>query len=64
MTRHTKISYVKSIARIVGYIVLFRSIPLGAAILIASELFGILEEAWPGAYEGTETAEPEDIRLV
>jgi hypothetical protein len=54
MTLHTKLSYVKSAARLVGYIVLFFSLPTAAAILIFSELIGIAEEAWPGAYKGTD----------
>ena len=55
MTLHTKFSYVKSAMRLVGYATLLWSLLVGVLILIASELMGIAEEAWPGAYEGTET---------
>ena len=63
MTLHTKLSYVKSAVRIVGYAALgiagvVANIPgmwVAAAALIAAEIIGIAEEAWPGAYEGTET---------
>lgn len=56
MTLHTKLSYVKSGLRLVGYSSLFFSIVAAAVILIVSELVGIAEEAWPGAYEGTKTS--------
>lgn len=71
MTLHTKLSYVKSAARLVGYVLLIESALHGdwavatgyrstyllwaGIVLVASELIGIAEEAWPGAYEGTET---------
>ncbi len=55
MTLHTKLSYIKSIFRIVGYISLVWSITAGVVILVAAEGLGIAEEAWPGAYKGTET---------
>ena len=55
MTLHTKLSYAKSALRLVGYISLLWSIPVCVVILVASELLGIAEEAWPGAYKGTET---------
>jgi hypothetical protein len=59
MTLHTKISYIKSILRIVGYILLIAYndtiLTIAASVLVAAELLGIAEEAWPGAYEGTET---------
>jgi hypothetical protein len=59
MTLHTKLSYVKSALRIVGYSILFAYddtiLTLAAATLVLSELIGIAEEAWPGAYKGTET---------
>ena len=55
MTLHTKLSYVKSGLRLVGYGSLLLSLTAGVVILIASELIGIAEEAWPGAYEGTKT---------
>jgi hypothetical protein len=44
MTTHTKISYLKSGVRIVGYAALIVSFPAAVVILIASELIGILEE--------------------
>jgi hypothetical protein len=53
MTLHTKLSYVKSGLRLVGYVTLLVSLAAGVAILVASELVGIAEEAWPGAYKGT-----------
>lgn len=65
MTLHTKLSYVKSAARLVGYCFVVKaafstslpSLPayllVAGLVLIASELIGIAEEAWPGAYEGT-----------
>ena len=59
MTLHTKISYIKSILRILGYIVLIAYsdtlLTIAAVTLIAAEALGIAEEAWPGAYEGTKT---------
>ena len=59
MTLHTKISYIKSILRIVGYILLIAYndtiLTIAASTLIVAELLGIAEEAWPGAYEGTKT---------
>ncbi len=71
MTLHTKLSYVKSVIRIVGYNCLIWSTyynlfdPYDAAshlewigfsglALIAAELIGIVEEAYPGAYKGTD----------
>jgi hypothetical protein len=41
---HTKISYLKSLVRIVGYAAVLVSIPAAIVILIAYELVGILEE--------------------
>lgn len=58
MTLHTKLSYVKSGARMLGYLILFWNVALAAAVLFASECIGIAEEAWPGAYKGTETSVP------
>jgi hypothetical protein len=71
MTLHTKLSYVKSAARLVGYVLLIQAALHGdwrvaeglrstyllwaGMVLVASELIGIAEEAWPGAYKGTET---------
>ena len=59
MTLHTKISYIKSILRILGYIVLIAYndtlLTIAAVTLLVAELLGIAEEAWPGAYKGTTT---------
>jgi len=55
MTLHTKLSYAKSALRLIGYVTLLWSIIAGVLILVFSELIGIAEEAWPGAYEGTNT---------
>lgn len=55
MTLHTKLSYAKSVLRLIGYISLLWGVVIGVVILVASELIGIAEEAWPGAYEGTKT---------
>lgn len=63
MTLHTKLSYIKSGVRIVGYVCLIipgvvLDIPglwLGGGLLLIAELIGIAEEAWPGAYVGTDT---------
>jgi hypothetical protein len=59
MTLHTKLSYVKSVLRILGYSLLIAYddtlLTLAAVVLIGAELLGIAEEAWPGAYKGTET---------
>lgn len=58
MTLHTKISYIKSVLRIIGYIVLmiWGDMPLKVAgvFLFAAEVLGIVEEL-PGSYKGTET---------
>lgn len=59
MTLHTKISYIKSILRIIGYIILIAYndtlLTIAAVTLLVAELLGIAEEAWPGAYKGTAT---------
>lgn len=55
MTLHTKLSYAKSVLRLVGYLTLAGNLGAGVIILVLSELLGIAEEAWPGAYKGTET---------
>lgn len=68
MTLHTKLSYVKSGVRIVGYAALVITgvvldIPglwLAGGLLAVAEGIGIAEEAWPGAYEGTEVAAAPD----
>jgi hypothetical protein len=61
MTLHTKLSYLKSVLRIIGYVVLLAYndllLTIAAALLIAAELLGIAEEAWPGAYKGTKTSD-------
>lgn len=58
MTLHTKISYIKSGLRIIGYVVLIcyndTLLTVGACFLIGAELLGIAEEL-PGAYKGTKT---------
>lgn len=63
MTLHTKISYAKSVIRIIGYALLFTAIypgiPIelfgsGCVALGTAEVLGIVEEL-PGAYKGTET---------
>ena len=55
MTLHTKLSYIKSAARIVGYILLLGdTVTYGVCLLIAAELVGVLEEL-PSAYKGTKT---------
>ena len=54
MTLHTKLSYIKSAARIAGYICLLFDVITGVVILVLSELIGIAEEL-PGSYKGTET---------
>jgi hypothetical protein len=63
MTLHTKISYIKSVLRIIGYIILIAYndtlLTIAAITLIAAEVLGIAEEAWPGAYKGTTTEEDE-----
>lgn len=59
MTLHTKLSYVKSFVRLIGYTLMFFSgntlVMLAGVTLFAAEAVGIAEEAWPGAYEGTKT---------
>lgn len=56
MTLHTKISYLKSVLRIIGYVVLIcyqdPLLTIGASFLIGAELLGIAEEL-PSAYKGT-----------
>ena len=54
MTLHTKISYVKSGTRIVGYFGLLASVTFGVVVLVIAELLGMAEEL-PGAYKGTDT---------
>jgi hypothetical protein len=58
MTLHTKISYIKSVLRIIGYLVLIAYsdtlLTIGACFLIGAELLGIVEEL-PGSYKGTDT---------
>jgi len=63
MTLHTKLSYAKSGVRIVGYACLIlvgavtdmSGLWIGGGLLLFAEILGIAEEAWPGAYKGTET---------
>ena len=58
MTLHTKISYLKSILRILGYVALIAYndtlLTVAAGFLIGAEVLGIIEEL-PGAYKGTKT---------
>lgn len=42
--KHQIVSFVKSLIRITGYIILFYNIPLAAFTLILSEAIGIYEE--------------------
>jgi hypothetical protein len=42
--KHQIVSFIKSAVRIVGYGLLFVSIPLAAIVLIGSEAIGVLEE--------------------
>lgn len=66
MTLHTKLSYIKSAVRIIGYAFLIlvgvvQDTPglwIGGAVLAIAEALGIAEEAWPGAYKGTDTETP------
>lgn len=64
MTVHTKISYLKSAIRIIGYGLLFTAVfpsassalfGSGCIILMLAEVLGIVEEL-PGAYKGTKTS--------
>jgi uncharacterized membrane protein len=54
MTLHTKLSYVKSTLRLVGYVLLLWDVVTGVVVLVLSELVGFAEEL-PGAYKGTDT---------
>ena len=42
--RHQHISFIKSATRIFGYIYLVIDLPSAAFILVASEIFGVVEE--------------------
>jgi hypothetical protein len=44
ITRHTKISYLKSVVRIAGYAAILVDLRIAVVVLIASEFVGILEE--------------------
>lgn len=44
MSFHKTVSWVKSVMRIIGYIVLLFSIPHGVWVLVFSELVGMVEE--------------------
>ncbi len=46
MSIHAKISYVKSIIRIIGYLTLIYSLKVGVILLVVSELLGIIEEIY------------------
>lgn len=41
---HTKISYLKSVVRMLGYLLLVINLELAVVILIISEIIGIAEE--------------------
>jgi len=43
---HKQISYVKSAARLVGYVFLLINVFVAAGILFGSELLGFAEEIW------------------
>lgn len=43
---HKRISYIKSAARLVGYVFIPVNLYLSAVILCLSELLGIAEEVW------------------
>ena len=69
MTLHTKLSYIKSGVRILGYGCLIVAgiatqtpgVTLGGGLLLVAEIIGIAEEAWPGAYAGTKFV---DAKLI
>ena len=44
ITRHFKVSVIKSVMRMVGFIALLSSIPLGITVLIIAEIVSIFEE--------------------
>jgi hypothetical protein len=44
MNYHTKVSLIKSILRITGFIILISNVIIGAIFLIIAEGLGILEE--------------------
>ena len=44
ITRHFKVSVIKSVMRMVGFIALLSSIPIAVAMLITAELVSIVEE--------------------
>ena len=44
MNYHAKISYIKSAVRIIGYILILTAPITAIAVLVASELLGIVEE--------------------
>ena len=46
MSKHAKISYMKSAIRIIGFILLPFTIGVSALILIIAELLGIIEELY------------------
>lgn len=58
MTLHTKLSYLKSGLRIIGYLLLGFISPAVGMLLIIAEVIGILEEL-PGSYKGTDTTTKE-----
>jgi|TARA_B110000879_G_scaffold136909_1_gene178766 hypothetical protein len=44
ITRHFKVSVIKSVMRMVGFIALLSSIPIAVVALITAELVSIVEE--------------------
>jgi hypothetical protein len=44
MNYHTKVSYIKSVMRIIGFVGLLFFIKIAVLILIGAELLGIIEE--------------------
>jgi ABC-type long-subunit fatty acid transport system fused permease/ATPase subunit len=44
ITRHFKVSVIKSVMRMVGFIALLSSLPIAVAMLIIAELVSIVEE--------------------
>ena len=44
MTAHAKISYIKSMIRIFGFLFLVQNVYVAALVLIFAEILGIIEE--------------------
>lgn len=43
---HTRISYIKSALRLVGYLFIWSISPVVSGVLFVSELLGVAEEFW------------------